>query len=962
MLDPRIQRIFYRRLKSFGFVNPRYHPEKLQTFSSVVINGGGSWQQKTDWDFPKGTRFHMDTAAVPFMVEVRAETGALECDGVYVATTTKQNGKSVYVQVSKHEFNGFKGEVAFKECMQLPQQRKISQLFLNSEGKREDACSPRVLVCCGEDKWGIQLLPGYGTQFFIYKFDWNQKLCTHVDPGANAFSSMNFDKFEANFRNNSSLTVQHIHNSASSVLTRASLKAGHCFSFGPMKRAKSGLDPSNIAKTYKPTAILPQGYHSDGPNCVNRKVFDENGNLLPDAPACRKKTSGQWTGMWDNPLSKHLPQHLSILQESFSALFGVFKGTYIQTPPSPDCRDRSIEALNVDIPLGCAIVFTFAWKHRGKGDDGHVPTEASPVAVHARPHFYCYSSDLRRLPTIDLEATLEFLSFCALKEPDAGSLCQMLDTLQTFDRLSAEGEWDAKDVHSFFLSQQQLEAYVSEQLAQQLATKKKKAIKECHNWILKWSDGRENTVALIYSDAASASEHSVDIASACFDSDQPSFSDSEGTTYNLVGPPRAISEVPTSAKNASNCDSDCTTDALPMVASLMESLHQNWFESHLVRLLSMLDAYAKQCMILSSPLSEMSSPASSTTKRIVQPQQAAQAVMIQTTLNDFVVQKPALRFTRRSSGAAASTAAVASAPPAAGLPDFARSRFPPGVPSDQINWKQWADCMITGVGMSQVWNVYNLDKHPARNGNRVFDSIAIKLLGSDETFNIEEKTIHYDHTKNQVICAWVGKIKRGEQRPFVHFQDVCHEFRDWACTKMPQTHHGWHNTYFRENDLVLVECGGNGDCLYHACLFLIQMFLPKEFREGMTHAGLRTATVDYLETHHKLIQTPDGPLNLLLEGAGDCADDDALQVLVAAYCKKHRQVGTYEEDPSIRAFAHMMGVTVLVHHTSVALVLTINEKQVGGETLTLWCNGHHYKVSGCTQNPTLTECEPSPKL
>ena len=270
--------------------------------------------------------------------------------------------------------------------------------------------------------------------------------------------------------------------------------------------------------------------------------------------------------------------------------------------------------------------------------------------------------------------------------------------------------------------------------------------------------------------------------------------------------------------------------------------------------------------------------------------------------------------------------------------------------------------MITGVGMSQVWNVYNLDKHPARNGNRVFDSIAIKLLGSDETFNIEEKTIHYDHTKNQVICAWVGKIKRGEQRPFVHFQDVCHEFRDWACTKMPQTHHGWHNTYFRDHDLVLVECGGNGDCLYHACLFLIQMFLPKEFREGMTHAGLRTATLDYLETHHKLIQTPDGPLNLLLEGAGDCADDDALQVLVAAYCKKHRQVGTYEEDPSIRAFAHMMGVTVLVHHTSVALVLTINEKQVGGETLTLWCNGHHYKVSGCTQNPTLTECEPSPKL
>ena len=958
MLDPRIQRIFYRRLKSFGFVNPRYHPEKLQTFSSVVINGGGSWQQKTDWEFPKGTRFHMDTAAVPFMVQVRAETGALECDGVYVATTTKQNGKSVYVQVSKREFNGFKGEVAFKECMQSPQQQKISQLFLNSEGKREDACSPRVLVCCGEDKWGIQLLPGYGTQFFIYKFDWNQKLSTHVDRDANAFASMNFDKFEANFRNNSSLTVQHIHNSASSVLTRESFRAGHCFSFGPMKRAKSGLDPSNIAKKYKPTALVPQGYHSDGPTRVNRKVFDENGNLLPDAPACRKRTSGQWTGMWDNPLSKHLPQHLSILQESFSALFGVFKGTYIQTPPSPDCRDRSIEALNVDIPLGCAIVFTFAWKHRGKGDDGHVPTEASPVAVHARPHFYCYSSDLRRLPTIDLEATLEFLSFCALKEPDAGSLCQMLDTLQTFDRLSAEGEWDAKDVHSFFLSQRQLEAYVSEQLAEQLATKKKQAIKDCHNWILEWRDGRENAVALIYSDAASGSEHSVDIASACFDSDHPSFSDSEGTTYNLVGPPRAISEVPTSAKNASNCDSECAT-ALPM--SLMQSLHQNWFESHLVRLLSMLDADAKQCMILSSPLPELSSPASSTTIRIVQPQHA-QAVLKQSTLNDFVVQSRGLRQTRQSAVAAASTAAVASAPPAAGLPDFACSRFPSGVPYDQINWKQWADCMIANVGMSQVWNVYNLDTHPDRIGVRVFDSIAIKLHGSDETFNIEDKTIHYDQTKNQVICQQVGKIKKGQKRQFVHFQNVCIEFRDWACTKMPQTHWKWHNDYFREHDLVLVECGGNGDCLYHACLFLIQMFLPDECREGMTHAGLRIATVNHLQRNHGRILTPHGPLTLLLEGAAHCTGDDDQDTLVDAFCQKHRQVGTFEEDPSIRAFADFMGVTVLVHHTSAPLITTINEQQVAGETLRLWCNGYHYKVSGCTQNPTQTEREPSPKL
>jgi hypothetical protein len=53
VLNSNIQKIFYKRLQSYGFVNPRYHPERLQTFSSVVINGGGSWQQSATWEFCK---------------------------------------------------------------------------------------------------------------------------------------------------------------------------------------------------------------------------------------------------------------------------------------------------------------------------------------------------------------------------------------------------------------------------------------------------------------------------------------------------------------------------------------------------------------------------------------------------------------------------------------------------------------------------------------------------------------------------------------------------------------------------------------------------------------------------------------------------------------------------------------------------------------------------------------------
>jgi len=90
-LDARVQKLFYRRLRSYGFVNPRWHPEKLQSFSSVVINGGGSWKQAADWKFSEQFRFVVDASANPFMIRVHpTASGALEAGGVYVASTTKK--------------------------------------------------------------------------------------------------------------------------------------------------------------------------------------------------------------------------------------------------------------------------------------------------------------------------------------------------------------------------------------------------------------------------------------------------------------------------------------------------------------------------------------------------------------------------------------------------------------------------------------------------------------------------------------------------------------------------------------------------------------------------------------------------------------------------------------------------------------------------------------------------------
>ena len=106
LLDPRVNRVMYNRLKRYGFANPRFHPTALHPFSSVVINGGGCWLQSSDWDFTLQSRFRVNPEAIPFAFVVSKTPGVLEANGLYVATTLERNSHSVYVQVSAIEFSG----------------------------------------------------------------------------------------------------------------------------------------------------------------------------------------------------------------------------------------------------------------------------------------------------------------------------------------------------------------------------------------------------------------------------------------------------------------------------------------------------------------------------------------------------------------------------------------------------------------------------------------------------------------------------------------------------------------------------------------------------------------------------------------------------------------------------------------------------------------------------------------
>ena len=600
VLNSTIQRIFYKRLRDYGFVNPRYHPERLQAFSSVVINGGGSWQQSSTWEFCKQSRFKIDTTAAPFIVSVSSDVGALETAGVYVASTTKKNGKPVYVQVSRKEFQGFSGQKGFRSCLKEEWESQIAFLTTNSTGPRVDACSPRVLVCLNADQseWGIQLLPGFGSEFCILKFAWSKNQTSNMQ----RFASFNFHNFEAKMQA-CALSITSLCANAAACLNSDALNHGHAFSFGTAKIVRSHFLKKSTAASFKVSPLRPQGWHSDGPRKYDDSVFDMFGNLRPDAKACAKRKAWPpqkwWNSLWENPLHRYLTDHIDILQQSFSALFGIFKGTYIETPASSEA-ERGVMALKVPVPLGCAVIFTFAWKHRGKGDDPNFSaTRECPVPVHARPHFYAYSSDIRKLPSVDCETSLEFISICSLSGMNRGSQSQILDCLQTFDRTSAPGHHEDPDVHYLFPTQRDLDRFVTSQLKERFGPEE--AVKtpiNCRKWDLTL-DASQRVHLHFCSMHEEAAARCVTITSANFDSEKPSFRDSEGTLYTVIEPytwfRARVPDVdfgglclgPEAAKNITRATNEA-----------MQALFENWCESSLLRVLSILDLYAiKDCTL-----------------------------------------------------------------------------------------------------------------------------------------------------------------------------------------------------------------------------------------------------------------------------------------------------------------------------------------------------------------------------
>ena len=574
-LDPRVQCVMIKRLQRYGFASSRFHPDSLQTFSSVVINGGGSWLQSSNWEFNLQSRFVMDCTVKPFAIALSDSPGVLESNGLYVASTARRNNKPVYVQVSYIEFEGSashlrkdKDFIPFKTCLLDSAVTSVQVHALDSQGSRCETCSPRVLCCTGDDSWGIQLMPGFDTAMFVVRFSWDGQTTPTTVAGAQCFQRKLFGGQSNAIMQPCNMSITKVAFEATEIIHPNNQGKRHYFSFGTSKYTWRDIDDDCIVV---PEPLEPQSWHGDGPGFYDAAVYTDRGDLKPDAPSCGKRkrinesldgdkpgrpivceadhlSANSWCPLLPKLLKPFLPEQNDISSESWSALGSVFSGTYIETLPAGAKVNRKWEVvdtagLRVPIPLGCMAPFTFFWRHRGKGDKDteEEPIKVQAVPIHARPHNYGYCSDARKFPTIDVEAMLEFTSLCSdsAAHNDPGTLLQILECTQTFNAGSAPGHQEPPPAyHEYFASQRELDAYVKTASVHQRREKvvvSPPACVEVREWTIRLGSQSEGQKCVLVQGVSGRSRVQCTVTAADFESEIPLFFGCDGQKYKLCG-------------------------------------------------------------------------------------------------------------------------------------------------------------------------------------------------------------------------------------------------------------------------------------------------------------------------------------------------------------------------------------------------------------------------------------------
>jgi len=413
-LDNRVQQIMYFRLKSYGFIDDGHLPCEVP--AGVVLNSGGSFLQLTTWEYLKSARFVTDPHASPPILHVSGTPKYTFCDVVYLATTTRLRGATVYVSISPLEIYGPpSGQEDPRSWDGTPLRPALEPNLLDlvEDDSGKKWATERVLYWL-DGKIHIQSVTGFGTSMFML-------LLTCKALGSKVTACESFSGF--NWERKCSEMLPLSRESLPTVKIIPGKIGTHRLSFGPVRIL---VNHSKPIAAYEPEITRPQQYHKDGPTRYDSRQFDEKGSVRIDGVANATRTV---------PLTPVSPGR------STSALFAFFAQTFLGLrPKSAKSKGKvtTTQGLRLHSAVGSAVLFYFdtdhqGWKCRARSDRDRDRIMKEELSLHVRAHFYMYSRDLRYLPTTDLEETFEFLCCVAHgSNLDDATKLIVLDALNTF--------------------------------------------------------------------------------------------------------------------------------------------------------------------------------------------------------------------------------------------------------------------------------------------------------------------------------------------------------------------------------------------------------------------------------------------------------------------------------------------------------------------------------------------------
>ena len=291
------------------------------------------------------------------------------------------------------------------------------------------------------------------------------------------------------------------------------------------------------------------------------------------------------------------------------------------------------------------------------------------------------------------------------------------------------------------------------------------------------------------------------------------------------------------------------------------------------------------------------------------------------------------------------------------LPSFCKQSLTLSVQSQSPQTEEFGKCVAdNNVGSCEVFRVTTLAMDGS--GSHPYDSIALKI--DEEMFYVNNLSTSGNEKDHSVTITEPGKSAN-----YVTFSSVSEQFLSWALARMPRDYGPAHFLSFEQNSMVKVDCGSNGNCFFHSCLYLLKIEVPdftfkmeirrnrkgsqREFNLSQaTHVLLRQATCQHLRQHFAEIQFSGIPIVDMIKKQADSVQNLSDKDIIERYCDLYEKVGVWVEKPVVAAFAHFCQLSLSIFHVSHAEPYPVSHPQPIhslSQGSGLFCTEQHYEAS-----------------